>query len=295
MRISELAKKLGVKSADIIAKLEKMKITGKKAASSIEESLIPAMKADFSAKKPVAKKSSTAKAVKKPAKKTEAEKPAKATKAKASAKAAAAKPQTAEKVKKEVRAKDEKTSAEELKKKEEAGKAAEKAERKAAEEAKRKAREEEKRKAETERKAEEEKKRKEKEELREIERLIQDEEKRKKEAEAKTIFIDEAITVKEFAEKLKLSVNQIIKNLFLKGTAITVNQTIGMDLAKEMAAELGYTIKVRTDKAEAKKAETVVDKSHLSVRPPIVTVMGHVDHGKTTLLDYIRKTAVAAK
>jgi len=261
MRISELAKKLGVKSADIIARLEKMKITGKKASSAIEQSLIPKMEADFSATKPTAKKSAAAKSTKKPAKKTEAEKPAKAKLSKAV---------------------DAKQKTEEFKKKEEeAKKAAEEAERKAGEEA--------------ERKAAEERKRKEEEELREIEGLIQEEEKQKKEAAAKTIFIDEAITVKELAEKLNSSVNQIIKNLFIKGTAVTVNQTIGVDLAKEMAAELGYTIKVRAEKEEAKKSETVVDESRLSVRPPIVTVMGHVDHGKTTLLDYIRKTAVAEK
>ncbi len=136
-------------------------------------------------------------------------------------------------------------------------------------------------------------KRKQREEERELQRLIEDEERSKREAESKRIILDEATTVKEFAEKLGLSVNEIIKKLMTRGVMANLNQTIDIDVAKEMAIQMGYEIKIPEEAEIAAEIEEAEDSANLlKPRPPVVTIMGHVDHGKTSLLDTIRKSRV---
>ena len=108
---------------------------------------------------------------------------------------------------------------------------------------------------------------------------------------------DGNLTVQELADRLGVESSEIIKSLFFKGISATVTQTLDLPTIETVADEFG--VPVLEDDVQAAAAKTVdmieeSDLEHLIRRPPVVTVMGHVDHGKTSLLDAIRKTRVAA-
>ena len=116
----------------------------------------------------------------------------------------------------------------------------------------------------------------------------------KKEETIKTIILPDSLTIKELAEKMKVQPAEIIKKLFLKGTMITVNQEVDYDQAEEIALEFNCLAEheIKVDVIEELLKEEEEDESTMVKRPPVVCVMGHVDHGKISLLDAIRNTKV---
>ncbi len=119
----------------------------------------------------------------------------------------------------------------------------------------------------------------------------------KKEDEIKTIILPETLTIGELAEKMKLQPSAIIKKLFLQGKVVTVNQDIDFETAEEIALEFNIIAEKeeKVDVIAELLKEDEEDESKMVPRPPVVCVMGHVDHGKTSLLDAIRNTHVIAK
>ena len=118
--------------------------------------------------------------------------------------------------------------------------------------------------------------------------------KEEKKEEIKVIEVPEFITIGQLAEKMKMQPSAVIKKLFLEGKMVTVNTEIDFDSAEEIA--LGYEImcekEEKVDIIEELLKEEAEDESLMVKRPPVVCVMGHVDHGKTSLLDAIRETNV---
>ena len=116
----------------------------------------------------------------------------------------------------------------------------------------------------------------------------------KKEEQIKQIVIPEVLTIKELADKMKIVPSVIVKKLFLQGKVVTVNQEIDYDTAEEIAMEFDVLCEKEevVDVIEELLKEDEEDESLMVKRPPVVCVMGHVDHGKTSLLDAIRHTDV---
>ncbi len=116
----------------------------------------------------------------------------------------------------------------------------------------------------------------------------------KKEEQIKQIVIPEVLTIKELADKMKVVPSVIVKKLFLQGKVVTVNQEIDFDTAEEIAMEFDVLCEKEevVDVIEELLKEDEEDESLMLKRPPVVCVMGHVDHGKTSLLDAIRHTNV---
>ena len=117
------------------------------------------------------------------------------------------------------------------------------------------------------------------------------------EEEIKSIVVPEVITVKELADKLKQPASALVKKLFLAGKMVSINQEITFEEAEEIALEYDCIAEkeVKVNVVEELLKEAEEDESLMEKRPPVVCVMGHVDHGKTSLLDAIREANVTSR
>ena len=119
----------------------------------------------------------------------------------------------------------------------------------------------------------------------------------KQEEQIKQIVIPEVLTIKELADKMKIVPSVIVKKLFMQGKIVTVNQEVDYETAEEIAMEFDVLCEKEevVDVIEELLKEDEEDESLMVKRPPVVCVMGHIDHGKTSLLDAIRNSNVTGR
>ncbi len=109
------------------------------------------------------------------------------------------------------------------------------------------------------------------------------------------VSIGETVTVAELAQRMAVKANEVIKTMLNMGVIATINQPIDQDTAVLVIEEMGHVAKIlKADQVEEELQAGMRTSDESLPRPPVVTIMGHVDHGKTSLLDYIRRTKVAA-